>query len=166
MMIGTYSMRWQNYKDLNSVQQCENILMVQRQSEGLKKGSGPTHDKAVENVVCFIKSQGEFDIYTEWVEFFSQKFIKQNMWKKEPSHSYDIVCQRTANYIPYGNRYYIEVDGEKHMHKEPQINDGIAEKYVTEELKGIIIRLRKDECLGDKEDRENYFRTKLGELFV
>lgn len=141
--------------------------MVKHQSEGLKKGSGPTHDKAVQNVVVFLQKHiNELDIYTEWYEFFTPKFIKENKWKKEPGHSYDIVCQKTANYIPYGNRYYIEVDGEKHMNTEPKINDGIAEKYVTEELKGIIIRLRKDECLGDKQDRENYLRTKLGQLFV
>ena len=144
--------------------------MIQRQSEGLKKGSGPTHDKAVKNVVDFLRHQGHFDIYTEWVEFYSTNFVRQNKWKKEPSHSYDIVCQRlvsTKDYsIPQGNRFYIEVDGEKHGHTEPMINDGIAEKYVTEELKGIIIRLRKDECLGTKQDRETYFRQKLGELLV
>ena len=139
---------------------------IQRQSEGIKRGSGESHDKAVKNVVNFIKEQGEFDVYTEWYEFFNPKFIRENKWKKEPGHNYDIVCQRIANYIPFGNRYYIEVDGPKHSNTEPKINDGIAGKYVTEELKGILIRLDKTECLGTKEDRETYFRQKLGMLLI
>lgn len=137
--------------------------MVQRQSEGIKKGNGPSHDQAVRNVVKFLREH-ECEVYTEWHEFWSSKFCKENKWKKEPGHSYDIVARRLVNDVPFGKQYFIEVDGEKHSHTEPQINDGMAEKWVTEELKQKIIRLPKRECLGTPTDRQIFFNDKLCDL--
>ena len=137
--------------------------LVQRASEGIKKGEGTTHAKAVDNVIKFL-SKRDCEVYRGWYEFWSQKFVRENKWKKEPGHEYDIVARRLIEGVPFGKQYFIEVDGEKHSNTEPQINDGMAEKWVTEELKQKIIRLPKRECLGTPEDRTSYFEEKLCDL--
>ena len=137
--------------------------MIQRASEGIKKGEGKTHAKAVDNVIKFLKHY-ECEVYKGWYEFWSQKFVRENKWKKEPGHEYDIVARRLIDGVPFGKQYFIEVDGEKHSNTEPQINDGMAEKWVTEELKQKIIRLPKVECLGLESDRTSYFEEQLCDL--
>ena len=137
--------------------------MIQRASEGIKKGEGTIHAKAVNNVIKFL-SQRDCEVYRGWYEFWSQKFVRENKWKKEPGHEYDIVARRLIDGVPFGKQYFIEVDGEKHSNTEPQINDGMAEKWVIEELKQKIIRLPKVECLGTPEDRTSYFEEKLSDL--
>jgi len=137
--------------------------LVQRASEGIKKGEGTTHAKAVNNVIKFLKRY-ECEVYRGWYESWSQKFVRENKWKKEPGHEYDIVARRIIADVPFGKQYFIEVDGEKHSNTEPKINDGMAEKWVTEELKQKIIRLPKRECLGTLEDRTSYFMEQLIDL--
>jgi len=98
------------------------------------------------------KHHQKWDVYQEWYQKFSDKFVKQNKWKKEPGHSYDLAL------VQLGKIAFIEVDGEKHSKNNQKINDGIAEKYAKEELKAIMIRLDKVECNGTLEDRTKVFK--------
>ena len=134
-------------------------------SETTKHGSGSSHDKAVANVARFLRTKG-VETYTEWYETFNPNFNRLNKLRADYGHSYDIVARKEQWHVAYGPLYYIEIDGEKHSKTNQKINDGIAQKYVTEGLKQKVIRLDKRECLGDKEDRENYFYNKLGELLL
>ena len=126
------------------------------QSETTKKGSGTTHDKAVKNVIKFLK-ENKIDCYTEWYESFILDFNRKNKLRFDYGHSYDIACQKQG-----AHRFFlIEIDGEKHSKNNQKINDGIAVKYANEVLKQEVFRLDKRECLGDKEDREVYLTRML-----
>lgn len=130
-------------------------MRVKHQSEGIKKGNGQTHDEGVNNVITFIKEHTDkLWVTWEYLVMFSSSFNRKNNLRSDYEHSYDI-------YIP-DLALFLEVDGEKHSKTNQKINDGLAEKYVLEQLGGKIIRLDKRECLGDKADREIYFARKLG----
>ena len=127
------------------------MLRVQHQSQATKKGNGSSHDKAVSNVISFLR-ENKIDCYTEWYEDFTLDFNRQNKLRFDYGHSYDIACQKQGGF----RFFFIEIDGEKHSKNNQKINDGIAVKYANEVLKQEVFRLDKRECLGDKEDRELY----------
>lgn len=127
------------------------MTRVQQQSQGIKKGNGSSHNKAVNNVIEFLR-ENNIDCYTEWYEQFILDFNRANKLRFDYGHSYDIACQKQGAH----RFFFIEVDGEKHSKKSQQVNDGIAVKYANEVLKQEVFRLDKRECLGDKEDREVY----------
>lgn len=136
-------------------------LRVQRASEGFHYGNPPDHISAVKHVQKFLRAnaQGEWLSIPEFVEHFHPKFNKKEKLRSDYSHSYDL-----AVVTPYDINtpfLYIEVDGEKHSKKAQQINDGLAEKYVTDFLKREIIRLDKDECNGTPADIKQYLKEKL-----
>ena len=136
-------------------------LRVQRQSEGFHYGNNPEHEQAVATVEQFLKKygQGKWIYIPEFTERYNPKFIKQEKISTYPGHSYDLAV--TTPFDIENPFLYIEVDGEKHSKKAQQINDGLAEKYVTDFLKREIIRLDKAECNGTPADIKQYLKEKL-----
>lgn len=150
-------------------------MRVSRQSEGFKHAEPPDHEKAVQRVIKFWDKFG----LSLWrpitdLEFpYTADFIKSQMLDKDKTKDYyghtpDIAFLTELYNLKtgiYNNiiQLIIEVDGERHDNLTPQINDGVFKSFIEEKYKGTVtlIRLRKDELLGQTSDVEIYLKDKL-----
>lgn len=155
--------------------QVNNNNRVQRASEGIKKGEPADHEKAVQRVIKFWGKYG----LSLWrpltdLEFpYTREFIKRQMMDKDKTkdhfgHTPDITFMTELYNIKtgiYNNVIHliIEVDGERHDSKTVKKNDGVFKSFIEEKYKGYVtlIRLRKDELLGQTSDVEQYLKKEL-----
>jgi very-short-patch-repair endonuclease len=153
-----------------------NKIRVQRQSEGLHKGEPFSHRLAVTRVIRFWNKYG----ISTWQVIrglgfpFNDEFIARQKIRRcnreFMGHAADISMfvdryNHTKGYYEQHIKLIIEVDGERHSSNTVQINDGIFETFIEEEYSGTVkvIRLRKDELLGNTKDVEEYLRDELAE---
>lgn len=149
-------------------------MKVQHASDGFKHGEPADHEKAVQRVVRFWQKYG----ISHWKSIrglgfqFDDEFIARHKIKQSSrefmGHAADIALfidkyNHTKGYYEQHIKLIIEVDGERHSSKNVQINDGVFEDYIETEYSGTVkvIRLRKDELLGQTSDVEIYLKQEL-----
>lgn len=126
--------------------------MIKYQSDGLRKGEGPSHRTARLILELWLKAKGR-SIMADNLFTYPSEFVKQHhLQKRFQGHSYDILT----------NKEIIEIDDYgKHSKKGQIINDGIAEDYARKHLNVYkFYRVQKEELL-DLESCADYLKDAL-----
>lgn len=162
--------------------------MVQRQSETIRKGEPDDHEYAVKRVCMWLSdnvvttSQNKTVTYSTTKYFFYPDMFRTTKDYPE-GHTPDItVFKRVREGFDEEIDYavvFIEIDGRigieytgldgkkhkstptKHDHPKQKINDHIFEEYVREYHHVPVVRLLKEEILGEEKDREQYLNKYL-----
>lgn len=150
-------------------------MRAKHASNGWKYGdTNKDHVEAVKRVISFWNKFG-INIWRPITDLnirFNDQFVKRHKLKdstREYFGHYSDIAFILERYDHEGGYYkqeiklIIEVDGERHSSKQVQINDGIFEQYIQETYNDTVkvIRLRKEEVLGQTSDVEIYLKKEL-----